>query len=194
MTLQKTFLYAVRDARTLHVKFGYTAASDLSAAAKHLTSRYGTSYLHCDLLQVVPVRTRGQDAERQVKARLATYYVKREFLQFPDELTLKQELENTYAELSCPVQAAYQVERTGRECPQERLRRRCAVEAARATAVKANIAAAQCRQRAAHVRELRSADKLSRIAAVGSLQNNARPKLIQGLEYHPECCSSRKEL
>ena len=194
MTLQKTFLYAVRDAHTLHVKFGYTTESNLPAAAKHLVSRYGTSYLHCELLQVVPVPMRGQDAERQVKARLAAYYVKREFLLFTDELTLKQELETTYAELSCPVQVAYQVERTGRECPQDCLRRRCAVKAARDTAIKANIAAAQCRQRAAHVRKLRAADNFARIAALGSLQNNARPKLIQGLKYHPECCSLRKEL
>ena len=161
MPLFKTFLYAIRDIPRTYTKFGYCTADDLPSASKHLLSRYGTSYLDPELLQLVPVATLGTKAERRVKRALAQYHVKREFLQFPDETTMREKLAALYAELECVEAAAFTVERC-RESAEERQQRRQARGEARTVAT---AAAVETCKRKAEVVELQHEEKRMRLEA-----------------------------
>ena len=102
----KTYLYVVRDSPALRVKYGYVTAPHIAAARSHLKSRYSTYLFYCELLHVVPVAKKGVDAEKDLKERLMSYYLGREFLSFPDEATLQTELRLAFTAAACPEEAA----------------------------------------------------------------------------------------
>ena len=150
MQTYRTFLYTVRDTPALRVKYGYITAPDMAAARKSLHSRYSTYYYSCELLHVVPVARKGVDAEEALKARLASYYIGREFLTFPDEATLQAELRSAFEEAACTEELAARREswRGCRSAEKKRVREKAEVAAAVEVAVIAKKRKLELRQQA----------------------------------------------
>ena len=174
MPLLKTFCYAVRDIPRVYAKFGFCTADDLAAADSHLRSRYGTAYQFVEILQLVPVSVRGRAAEKEVMRVLAQYHTAREFLTFPDEATMRAQLETTFAALACEEAAAFLVERC-RESRADRLARRLARETARTAATAATVATLK---RKAELTELREKEKQARLdTAIAKKTHQLPPEL-----------------
>ena len=144
MVLVSTFLYAVRNANSLQIKYGYETNHDLEDAKHHILSRYGSYYHDVDILHIVPVRVRGRDAEDALKTRMLHRWTHGEFLVFADEATMRTELAAVYPELACPEDEAFK-KTSCRESKEAREARRSAREETRAVVSAAAIAASKRR-------------------------------------------------
>ena len=131
-TTVRTFVYAVRDAASLRIKFGFNTSLDLQAAHAAVLGRYRVSYFECELLRLVPVAVAGRRAEKALKQDLSAYYLAREFMAFPDEATLQRSLTRAYERLACEESTAYTVQSCRGDAALRAARRAARAEAAAA--------------------------------------------------------------
>ena len=195
MQAYRTFLYVVRDSPSLRVKYGYVTAPHHAAARSHLDSRYRTYFYFCELLHVVPVADRGVDAEAQLKARLSTFYIGREFLMFPDEVTLQAELCSAFEEAACEEdRAAQRLSRKGAsKGERKRLREEAELAAAVEVAVIAKKRRLEKRQQAQEVKKNRDQQRQTRDARkmAHNVKTAARSEVLRWAEKHIDVCDGR---